>query len=194
MKRSILVFFCMGCLLAAVSARAQVVPAATSGGLHLSAGGEGSVYQPDYANEVEAYPSPNRLYGIGAFVDARFNRWAQIEAEGRWMQFNKTYVCAVANGQNIDCQNGENTYSIGPRIAPYTFHKFTPYGKVLAGLGNGSFLSGNTFVLSYGGGVDYRLNRRFTLRCFDFEYQQWFIPGVTLYPYGGSVGLSYRIF
>lgn len=183
----------MMCFLAAVSAGAQVVPAATSSAFHLYAGGEGSVFQPDYANEGIAQASPNRLYGIGAYADAHFSRWVQIEAEARWSQFNKTYVCGVANGQNVDCQNDENTYSIGPRFAPYTFHKFTPYGKVLAGLGSGSFLAGNSFVVAYGGGVDYRLSHRFTLRCFDFEYQQWFVSP-TLYPYGGSVGLSYKIF
>ena len=89
--------------------------------------------------------------------------------------------------------NGENTYLIGPRIAPYTFRKFTPYGKVLVGFGNGSFLTGRRFAVTYGGGVDYRLTRRFTLRAFDFEYQQWQVTP-TLHPYGGSVGLSYKIF
>ncbi len=126
-------------------------------------------------------------------MDARFTRWVQIEAEGRWSHFNENYVCGLVNGQNFYCQNGENTYMIGPRIAPYTFHKLTPYGKALVGFGDGSFLTGSVLTIAYGGGVDYRLNRRFTLRCFDFEYQQWRVTP-TLYPYGGSVGLSYRIF
>ena len=89
--------------------------------------------------------------------------------------------------------NGEDTYLIGPRIAPYPFHRLTPYGKVLVGLGSGSYLTSSTFAIAYGGGVDYRLTRRFTLRCFDFEFQQWHVTP-TLYPYGGSVGLSYKIF
>ena len=74
-----------------------------------------------------------------------------------------------------------------------TFHRVTPYGKFLFGLGNAPFLSGNTFVLAYGGGVDYRLTRRFSLRAIDFEYQQWRV-NPTIYPYGGSVGISYKIF
>jgi len=145
------------------------------------------MFQPDYAGTLVAYDSPNRLYGIGAYVDARFTRWAQIEAEGRWSHFNQYYPPLSSVGIN------EDTYLIGPRIAPYEFHRLVPYGKVLVGIGTGSFLTGNTFAIAFGGGVDYRLTRRFTLRCFDFEYQRWRVTP-TLYPYGGSVGLSYQIF
>ena len=87
----------------------------------------------------------------------------------------------------------ENTYSIGPRIPITTFHKVTPYGKVLIGLGTGGFLTGEALVTTFGGGVDYRLSRKFTLRAFDFEYQRWNVTP-TLYPYGGSVGMSYKVF
>ncbi len=158
-----------------------MVPAATSNSFTLTAGGLGSAFQPDYAGEGIAQTSPNRLYGFGAYVDARFTRWVQLEAEGRWLRFNP-YL-----GIN------ENDYLIGPRIPIVTFHRVTPYGKFLVGMGNGSFLTGSTFVLAYGGGVDYRLSRRFTVRAFDFEYQQWQVTP-TLHPYGGSVGLSYKIF
>jgi opacity protein-like surface antigen len=186
MKRSILAFYCIVVFAAAVQARAQVAPSATGNQSHLSAGATGSMFQPDYAGTGVAQTSPNRLYGIGAYVDARFTRWAQVEAEGRWSRFNQ--YC----WQDSVC-NGEDTYLIGPRIAPYTFRKLTPYGKVLVGFGNGSFLTGRPFAIAFGGGVDYRLTRRFTLRCFDFEYQRWSVTP-TLYPYGGSVGLSYQIF
>jgi hypothetical protein len=189
MKRTILAFFCVVSSFAIVSARGQVVPAATSGTFHLSAGGLGSLQQPDYADQGGAFISPNRLYGPGAFVDVKFSRWLQFEAEGRWLRFNQYYLGGLPPG------NGESTYLIGPRIPIGTFHRITPYGKFLVGLGGGSFLAGHAFVLAYGGGVDYRLSRRFTLRAVDFEYQDWRInSSTTLYPYGGSVGISYRIF
>jgi hypothetical protein len=180
MKRLIVLSFCCLVFSAASTLQAQVVPQATSGGFTLDAGGFGSIFQPDYAGEGIAQTSPNRLYGAGGYADARFSRWVQLEAEGRWLDFNE-YL-----GIN------ENTYLIGPRIPIVTYHKLTPYGKVLIGMGSGSFLTGHSFVVAYGGGVDYRLSRRFTLRCFDFEYQQWQITP-TLWPYGGSVGLSYRV-
>ncbi len=188
MRRLILAFFCIVSSLAIVSAHAQVAPAATGRTFSLDAGGLGSMFQPDYAGNGFAETSPKRLYGAGAYVDVHFTRWVQIEAEGRWLRFNQYYPPYSTTG--ID----ENTYLIGPRIPIATFHKMTPYGKFLVGLGNGSFLEdGNALVLAYGGGVDYRLTRRFTLRAFDFEWQQWRTTP-TLYPYGGSVGLSYKIF
>jgi len=187
MKKSILIVFCVASSLAIVSARAQVVPAATSSSFRLSAGALGSLAQPDYEGTFEAATSPNRIYGPGAYVDVHFSRWVQIEGEARWLRLNQFKPIYLPEG------NGETTYLIGPRIPIGTFHRVTPYGKFLVGLGSASFINGNTFVLAYGGGVDVRLSHRFTLRAVDFEYQQWRVTP-TLYPYGGSVGISYRIF
>lgn len=181
MKQTTLAFLCVVLFSPAVVMRAQVVPSATSNSFTLSAGALGSMFQPDYAGEGIAQTSPNRLLGVGAYVDARINRWVDIEGEGRWLPFN-TYL-----GIN------ENTYLVGPRVPIITVHRITPYGKFLVGMGNGSFLTGNTFVLSYGGGVDYRLSKKFTLRAFDFEFQQWKVTP-TISPYGGSVGIAYHIF
>jgi opacity protein-like surface antigen len=164
-----------------VPATAQVAPAATVSGLSLSAGAEGSMFQPDYAGQGVAQTSPLALYGMGAYVDARFTRWIQIEAEGRWLHWHE-YA-----GIN------QNTYMIGPRIPIHTFGGFTPYGKVLVGWASGSFLSGRATALAYGGGVDYQLTPRFTLRAIDFEFQQYRVTP-SIWPYGGSIGLSYKIF
>ena len=88
MKRTIVALFCTVLATAAISASAQVVPSATGRKLSVTAGGLGSVFQPDYAGTGIAQTSPNRLYGVGAFVDVRVNRWIQLEAEGHWMRFN----------------------------------------------------------------------------------------------------------
>jgi hypothetical protein len=105
----------------------------------------------------------------------------QIEAEARWLHFNQY--------REID----ENTYMIGPRVPIHDFRGWTPYGKFLLGWGSGSFLNGRAGTFAYGGGVDYRLTRKLTLRPFDFEYQQWRVQP-TLWPYGGSAGISYTIY
>ena len=139
------------------------------------------MFQPDYTGKGYAVKSPNLLYGGGAYVDAKFNRWLVIEAEGRWLRLHQY--------QGIE----EDSYLIGPRVPIATFHGVTPYGKFLFGMGNGGFLTGTTLALVGGGGIDYRLSRRFTLRAFDFEYQQWH-AGPMLYPYGGSIGISYKLF
>jgi len=139
------------------------------------------MFQPDYADRRVAEAGPNRLYGMGAYVDARFTRWVQIEGEGRWLRFNEY------KGIN------EDSYMIGPRVPVFTFHGLTPYGKFLFGFGSGSFLDGHAETLAYGGGLDYRLTRRLKIRVVDFEYQQWRV-NPTLWPYGGSAGISYTIF
>lgn len=171
----------------AVSARAQVVPSATKGQFSLTAGGFASVTQPDYAGFAIAQTSPNRLYGIGAFVDVRFRRWVQLEAEGRWSRFNEFE------------NTSEDNYLIGPRVPIHTFHfmKATPYGKVLVGLGRMNFENkdgyGHFTAIAYGGGLDFKLTKRISARG-DFEYQQW--PqwlNSSLYPYVVSAGVSYRI-
>ena len=193
-KRSILALLFFAFLsVAFVRARGQVVPSATEKVFTIRVGALASAFQPDYAGEGEAQTGPYRLYGVGAYVDAHFSRWIQPEFEMRLGRFNE-WTC---NGQcpGID----ENSYSIGERVPIKTFRKFTPYGKVLVGIGNGSWLSGNALVITYGGGVDYRLNRKFTIRCADFEWQQWPVssPGgssFTIRPYGLSAGLSYRVF
>jgi len=183
MRRSIFALLFLACSsIAIVSLHSQVAPAGIQRVLDVRVGGFGSVFQPDYAGEGIAQTSPNRLYGAGAFLDARFTRWIQPEAETRWLRFNE-YL-------GID----ENTYSFGERLPIVeNWHRFTPYGKLLVGVGDGSFLTGSCFVLTYGGGVDIRLSHRFNLRAFDFEYQQWHVTP-TLWPYGGSVGVSYRVF
>ena len=182
MRLSTFAPFCIVTFLVTVSAHTQTVPAATASTFTLEAGVQGSRIQPDYRGRGIAEASPDHLYGAGVYVDADFTRWIQIEAEGRWLHFNK-YL-------GID----ENTYLIGPRIPiVLDYHGLTPYGKFLIGMANGSFLTGNSLALAYGGGVDYRLSRRFTIRAFDFEYQQWRLSP-TISPYGGSVGFSYRVF
>jgi opacity protein-like surface antigen len=148
----------------------------------------GSVFQPDYAGGSGANIGPDRLYGAGAYADARFNRWAQIEAEARWMHFNE-YQPPESPGIY------QNTYSIGPRIPIVeNFHRLTPYGKVLVGWATMADLNGKALAFTYGAGVDYRLSRKFTVRVIDYEYQQWRVVPDDLWPNGGSVGISYRIF
>jgi hypothetical protein len=181
-KRTIVALLC--CVLAAeaFSAQAQVVPAATKKGLSLAAGGFGSVFQPDFTGSGVG-TSTNRLYGMGAYADLKITRWVQVEAEARWLRFNQYRG------------NGEDNYLIGPRV-PFSVRRFprlNPYGKVLIGYGSGSFLYGHPTDLSFGAGLDYRLNNRFIIRAFDLEYQQWHVTP-TLYPYGASVGMSYKIF
>jgi hypothetical protein len=171
----------------ALTAGAQVVPSAYGRALRIDAGGLASAFQPDYAGGGVASTSPNRLYGIGAYVDVKFSRWIQVEAEGRWLRYNQFL--------NIYQDN----YLIGPRIPVHHYGRFTPYGKALFGFSNMNFeynaAHGRFTTIAFGGGVDYRLTKKISIRCGDFEYQMW--PSwlsSSLKPYGVSVGASYKVF
>lgn len=197
MRRSITSVFFILLAATGLSARAQVVPSAYARGMSVTAGGEVSGFQPDYTGfGVPAAASfRGDLAGIGTFVDVKFTPWVQIEAEGRWMRFNQP-------------QGGiyEDNYLIGPRLPIYKLHfwRATPYAKVLVGFGKLNFEHGNGWGrytdIAYGGGLDIKMSKRINLRMPDFEYQQWpkWSEGVgnptTLFPYGLSVGVSYRVF
>ena len=152
--------------------------------MSLTAGALGSVFQPGFSAIGGPGEAPNRIYGAGAYADVRFSRWVQFEGEGRWMHLNTLY------GVN------EDTYLAGPRIPLHTFHflRATPYAKALVGLGYGKFLTNPALTVAYGGGVDLRLTKKISIRAGDFEYQQWRVTPTTLWPYGVSVGIGYKIF
>jgi hypothetical protein len=153
------------------------------------------MFQPDFVGNWQPpsyqYPmaetSTTPLFGVGAYVDVKFTRWIQLEAEGRWQRFN----------QNAGIY--QDNYLAGPRVPIHRFWKASFYGKALAGFSTMNFDSlgdhGRFTTLAFGGGADIRLNRRFSIRAFDAEYQYWPAWGNThLTPYGVSVGVGYRIF
>ena len=183
----VLVFICSIC--AASSLQAQVAPSAFRGQLSLTAGGIGSVFQPDYAGGGLPQASPQRLFGFGAYADLKVTRWIQVEGEARWLR------------QNAYVDITEDNYLIGPRVPVHEFKRLgvTPYGKALFGMGRMNFEFNDAYGrftdIALGGGVDLRVTKRLSVRAFDFEYQFWpnWING-TLKPYGASAGIGYKIF
>ena len=179
----------------AVAARAQVVAAATTRQFSITAGGMASIFQSDFAGDWQPpsfqYPvaqaSPYALFGAGAYVDVKFSRWVQLEAEGRWLRFNQYGGISQDN------------YLIGPRVPVLHFWRSSVYAKALGGYAKMNFDSfGNkgTFTdLAFGGGMDVKLTKRISIRAVDFEYQyypKW--SNSTLSPYGASVGIGYKLF
>lgn len=194
----LLLFFAVG----ADGVHAQAVESAIGRQFSVTAGGMASIFQPDYVYDSWACSQPcltssawypvaqtgtQPLLGVGAYVDLKFTRWVQIEAEGRWLRFNQ-YA-----GVN------EDNYLIGPKVPVFQMGRTTAYAKVLGGYSNMVFGTGNGngkfSALAFGGGVDMRLTKRITLRAADFEYQYWPAWGnSSLSPYGASMGIGYRFF
>lgn len=211
MRRSVVALILV-IVFAVFSARAQVVPAAFSKQVSLNVGGMASAFEPEFAGnwtlglpaypvgETSSYPS----IGLGVFVDVKLSHWVQIEAEGRWLRFNQDSNIFQDSKSNVHQDN----YLIGPRVPLPRIWRASPYAKVLAGyslmnlgLYPGSCSAGNCNAsgrftdIAFGGGADFRLTRRISLRAFDFEYQ--YLPAwwnSSLRPYGASMGIAYRVF
>jgi hypothetical protein len=188
MRRFALFVFLM-LLSTARHAAAQAAESATARQFSVTAGGFGSLFKPNDGNNQLYYePGASYLIGLGAYVDVHFTRWIEVEGEGRWLRFN------ASAGEHMD------HYLIGPRVPIRKFGRAETYGKVLFGVGKMTFPNGFGYgsftALAYGGGVDYRLSRKLTIRAVDFEFQQWpqWLPGTGLYPWGVSAGMGYRVF
>ena len=191
MKRSIVWLLLSGFAGAlGLAAHAQTVPDGYGRQFSITAGGTMSAFQPDYAGGGFSETAPNRIYGLGTYVDVHFTHWFQVEGEGHWLRFNQL--------ANIN----ESTYLIGPRLPIQRLHfwRATPYAKALIGIGRMNFeygyATGSFTALAYGGGLDWKLNKRISVRAVDFEYQQWprWVNNQQLFPYGISAGVGYKIF
>jgi opacity protein-like surface antigen len=155
----------------------QVIESANIGGVSLSVGGGVSGYYIQYGQL--------KNLGFNGFIDADNTRRFGVETEARWLEYHSSADVHV------------ETYLGGLR---YHFNtgRFEPYVKGLCGLGRFGFpynyADGSYFVIAPGGGVDYHLNRRWSVRV-DGEYQYW--PQFTFGPMssgGLSVGARYHIF
>ena len=69
-----------------------------------------------------------------------------------------------------------STYLFGPRVSYRSFHRILPFGQALFGVAHaganvlGTSTTRNAFGMALGGGVDYRLNNRFSIRPLQVDY------------------------
>ena len=179
MRRSVVILlFCL--CGAATLGRAQAVESADVRQFTIDAGGMLSAFQPGEGD--------NGLIGFGTYADLHFSHWFQVEGEARWLRLNQYY------GEHQD------NYLIGPRVPIHQFGRQTQlYGKALVGYGRMTFPFGfgyGSFTdFAFGAAVDHRLSRKLSVKA-DFEYQYWpvFLNNQSLSPYGGTVGIGYRVF
>ncbi len=162
----------------AIRASAQVVEDATTQHPSVWVGGGASGFYLQYGSQ--------KAVGLTAFAEADSARNFGLVGEGRWLEYHQF------SGVHAE------TYLIGPR---YYFHcnHFEPYAKGLVGVGDFNFpynyAHGKYFVAAAGGGVDYRLGSRWSVRIADIEYQDW--PEFTfgsMTSVGISSGIRFRVF
>ncbi len=159
------------------SAIAQAAESANAGRAMLSVGVAASGFTLQYGDR--------KILGLTAWVDADTVRRFGLEAEARRLEYHQT--------ANVHAE----TYLAGGRYH-FNYNRMQPYVKALGGVGHFNFpynfATGNYFVIAGGGGIDYRLSRRWTARA-DFEYQAW--PQFTfgaMNSVGATVGIRYRVF
>jgi opacity protein-like surface antigen len=173
-------------LFAATGAYGQIVPSAEGDGQSLWVGAE-------YANLQAGFPNGSnlRLSGVGVFGNFNWNHTYGMEAHARFLNFNSW------NGET------EQDYLAGPR---YTFlhrNKLRPFAAFNVGLVKiqypFSMGTGTSFAMAPGGGVEYRLSHKWSIRG-NYEYQILLNspdftnePKFGIKPNGGLVGISYRL-
>ena len=177
----------MGLLATAALAHGQVVHSAQGAGPSLWVGAE-------YSNLKAGFPkgSSTRLSGIGVFGDLNWNRRLGIEAHARFLDLGSWH------------DETQQDYLIGPRYTLLHHEKLRPYAKFEVGLVkiHYPFSLGDTtnFAMAPGGGIEYRLRDKWSLRA-AYEYQVLTnSPNFTneekygIHPNGVVAGFSYRLF
>ena len=184
-------------LVAGGPASAQAVYSASEDHPRLSIGVGFSMFSQDWGDNPHAM-------GIGYVFDyhppfPRFLDDLNIEAQGR----NLIWHRGVAPITGAPIVPRTETLGGGLVYHPhwFRFHKFEPYAKALVSYGNIHFAPDDVSynhdtrtVTAVGGGVDYRLIHRVTLRA-DYEFQWWpqFLGPNALTPNGFTIGALYNI-
>lgn len=176
-----------GILAAAAVAYGQSEASAFGAGQSLWIGGE-------YTNLQAGFPidSSVRVSGIGVFGDYNWNHRIGLEARARFLNFGSWH------GET------EQDYLVGPRYTFLHSSKWLPYADFKVGLVKiqypFSMGNGTSFTMAPGGGVERRLNRRWSVRA-AYEYQILSNspnftnePKFGIKPNGFSGGISYRLF
>jgi hypothetical protein len=170
--------------LSGMAAFAQVVPSATGPGRALWVGAEYSNFDVSFP-----YQSNQRMMGYGVFVDYYITSHLSVEADARFLTFLSFH------GES------ESNYLAGPKYRSRSFGKIQLYGQGLVGLGKIQFPfsigDGSYFAVVPGGGINYRLARRWQLRA-GYDYELWFnspnitnVPAHEITPSGFHVGLAF---
>jgi opacity protein-like surface antigen len=177
----------VGCAGVAGMAAAQTVVDGRGGAASLWAGAE-------YASYKAGFPidSSVQLSGIGAFATYNLNRHYAVEMHARFLNLNSW------NGET------EQDYLAGPRYTFLRGEKLRPFAMFQVGYVKIQYPfqmgTGTSFAMAPGGGVEYRLGRKWSVRGAyelqmltnspDFTNE----PHFGIRPNGATVGISYRVF
>lgn len=120
--------------------------------------------------------------GLGAFslhggelsVSYQIKRWFTAVADFG-LTSEKSHNSNIVG---IQTHGTQTTYLFGPRLAPVSWRRITPFAQALFGLAHATHglydtaASQKSFAWTTGGGVDYRLNGSLSLRPLQVEFSQ----------------------
>jgi opacity protein-like surface antigen len=129
---------------------------------------------------ANAPPSQCQCFNMnGGFVFGSVHLTEWLGIEGQFTGGHSSNISPLGQGLTL------TTFTAGPRVS-HRYRRFTPYGEVLVGGAHGSdsyFPSNNTsstsassFAVSTGGGLDFRLTPRFSIRALDMQYLRTSLP------------------
>lgn len=175
------------CVAWAMAIEAQTVADGRGGAASLWAGAEYASFQAGFPVD-----STVRLAGLGAFATYNLNRHYALEMHARFL--------------NLNSWNGETQqdYLIGPRYSFLRGEKLRPFAYFQVGMVKIQYPfqvgTGSSLALAPGGGVEYRLGRKLSVRG-AYEFQMLTNspdftnePHFGIRPNGASIGIAYRIF
>ena len=129
---------------------------------------------------ANAPPSQCQCFNMnGGFVFGSVHLTDWLGIEGQFTGGHSSNISPLGQGLTL------TTFTAGPRVS-HRFRRFTPYGEVLVGGAHGSdsyFPSNNSssssassFAVSTGGGFDFRLTPRYSIRGLDMQYLRTSLP------------------
>jgi len=134
-----------------------------------------------YSNiRANAPPGECQCFDLnGGFVFGSFHLTDWLRIAGEFTGSHSGNISALGQGLTL------TTFTAGPQVS-HRFRRFTPYGEALVGGAHGgdsyfpslnSFSqSATSFAFSTGGGLDYRLSTRWSIRAFDLQYLRTAFP------------------
>ena len=129
---------------------------------------------------ANAPPSDCQCFDMnGGFVFGSYHVTDWLRIAGEFTGGHSSQISSLGQGLTL------MTFTGGPQFS-YRFHRFTPYGEVLVGGAHGSdsyfpsktssSTSASSFAFSTGGGLDFYLTPRFSIRAFDAQYLRTSFP------------------
>jgi outer membrane protein OmpA-like peptidoglycan-associated protein/opacity protein-like surface antigen len=138
-------------------------------------------FSAGYSNiRANAPPGECQCFDLnGGFVSGSVHLTDWLRIAGEFTGGHRDKISPLGQGLTL------TTFTAGPQIS-HRFRRFRPYGEVLVGGAHGSdsyfpsqtssSTSASSFAISTGGGLDYKLNPRVSVRAFDVQYLRTTFP------------------